>query len=74
MFVFQTWANMTLVYLRLTRIRARPCARLSVSRGVCIMSTSLHMPFSASSLQEQSCERVANSFRLVLQEGSRCRR
>ena len=59
--------------LRLSRVRARPHARSSVSRG-CIMSTSLHMLFSGSSLQAQSCERVSFFFRLVLQERSRCRR
>ena len=42
---------------------------MSASRPV-----SLQRSFSGSSLQAQSCERVANSFRLVVQERSRCGR
>ena len=60
-----------------TAAHSRPCAALCpLVRLECLH----HVPrycicyLSRSSVQAQSCERVANSSRLVLQERSRCRR
>ena len=58
----------------LSRPRRDPLVVKVVVKKCAQRLTSLQRSFSGSCLHAQSCERVANSFKLDLQERSRCRR